>query len=308
MKIKITGGSGFVGSNLVPFLERNNYSVDKINREELNGVTALHLQGIYCIVHLAGKAHDLKNLSDAKEYYDVNFELTKKVFDAFLVSDAVKFIFLSSVKAVADVVEDSLTENDVPKPKTDYGKSKLMAEDYILKQQIPHNKQVYILRPCMIHGPNNKGNLNLLFGLVKKKIPYPLAAYNNKRSFLSIDNLLFVIEKLISKDIENGIYNVADDEPISTTELVGILAESLGQKASFIKIPSKVVEFFAKVGDVFHLPMNTHRLTKLTENYVVSNKKIIKVLGINMPINVREGLAITAKSFINQYQKNKDVK
>lgn len=301
MKIKITGGSGFVGSNLIPFLERNNYSVEKICRSELNDISALQLQDANIIVHLAGKAHDLKNVSDPKEYYEVNFELTKKVFDAFLTSNAVKFIFLSSVKAAADVVEGSLTENDTPNPKTDYGKSKLMAEDYILRQQIPSNKQVYILRPCMIHGPNNKGNLNLLFGLVKKKIPYPLAAYNNRRSFLSIDNLLFVIERLIGKDIANGVYNVADDEPISTTELVEILAQSLGQRARFFKIPSSVIEFFAKVGDIFHLPINTHRLTKLTENYVVSNRKIINAIGESMPINVREGLAITAKSFTNHH-------
>lgn len=301
MKIKITGGSGFVGSNLIPFLKRNNYSVEKISRGELNDISALQLQDVNCIVHLAGKAHDLKNLSDPKEYYDVNFELTKKVFDAFLTSNATKFIFLSSVKAVADVVEGTLTENDTPNPKTDYGKSKLMAEDYILRQQVPSNKQVYILRPCMIHGPNNKGNLNLLFGLVKKKIPYPLAAYNNRRSFLSIDNLLFVVERLVSKDIANGVYNVADDEPISTTELIEILARSLGQKARFFKVPRIVIEFFAKVGDIFRLPINTHRLTKLTENYVVSNRKILNAIGENMPIDVRKGLTITAKSFTNQH-------
>ena len=79
---------------------------------------------------------------------------------------------MSSVKAVADVVDGILTEDVIPNPKTVYGKAKLAAEVYILSKEIPENKRVYILRPCMIHGPNNKGNLNLLYSLVSKGIPW----------------------------------------------------------------------------------------------------------------------------------------
>jgi nucleoside-diphosphate-sugar epimerase len=94
-------------------------------------------------------------------------------------------------------VEGVLTEEVEPKPLTHYGKSKLMAEEYILSQPLSVGKSYYILRPCMIHGPGNKGNLNLLYQIVQKGIPYPLAAFENKRSFLSIENLCFIGAKTL---------------------------------------------------------------------------------------------------------------
>ena len=122
------------------------------------------------IIHLAGKAHDTKKATDEKVYFDVNLGLTKQIFDFFLQSSAEKFVFFSSVKAVADKVNGSqLKEDIVPDPQSPYGKSKLAAENYILSQKLPINKRVYIIRPCMIHGPGNKGNLNLLYNIVQKK-------------------------------------------------------------------------------------------------------------------------------------------
>ena len=85
--------------------------------------------------------------------------MTNKLFDDFLQSEINTFIMISSVKAVADHSIIELTEDVIPKPITDYGKSKLFAEQYIFSKKIPRNKKVFILRPCMIHGPRNKGNL-----------------------------------------------------------------------------------------------------------------------------------------------------
>jgi len=82
------------------------------------------------------------------------------IFDWFLQSTATKFIFFSSVKAAANSVDGILTEDFVPNPTSLYGESKLAAESYLLNH-LPDDKQVYILRPCMIHGPGNKGYLNL---------------------------------------------------------------------------------------------------------------------------------------------------
>ena len=276
------------------------------------------------IIHLAGKAHDTKNQSAAQSYFDINTGLTQKIFDFFLQSSAKKFIFFSSVKAAADsVVGDILTEDVIPTPVGPYGESKIKAEEYIINKltvdsgqwtvAMQHdsaancqlstvhcqlNKQVYILRPCMIHGPGNKGNLNLLYNVVKKGIPWPLGAFENRRSFTSIDNLCYVVEGLLTKDVPGGIYHMGDDEAMSTNELITIICEVMGKKSRIWKINRGIMEGCAGIGTLFHLPLNTERLRKLTENYVVSNAKIKAALGIDkMPVTAKEGLIKTIKSF-----------
>ena len=191
-----------------------------------------------------------------------------------------------------------MTEDVTPNPITHYGKSKLLAEQYILSQLIPDDKRVYILRPCMIHGPGNKGNLNLLYNLVSKGFPWPLGLFENSRSYLSIENLCFIIRELIEReDISSGVYNVADDVPLSTNEIVKMISESKGKKAVILNISVSFIKQIAYVGDVLNLPLNSDRLQKLTESYIVSNAKIKKVLGKQLPVSSKEGLMQTFKSF-----------
>lgn len=316
MNILITGIHGFVGTNLVNALkaEHTIYGLDVVTPQKegvVNTYTWAELETIPAVdvvIHLAGKAHDTKNQTNAQVYFDINTGLTQKIYDWFLSSEAKKFIFFSSVKAAADkVVGEMLTEEIVPSPKGPYGESKIKAEEYLQSQeQRTKNKdintkhqtqQTYILRPCMIHGPGNKGNLNLLYKVVKKGIPYPLGAFENRRSFCSIDNLSFVISGLIEKEIASGIYNVGDDESLSTNELITLMAAAMGKPANIWKWNKAVVQLVAKVGTVLHLPLNTERLQKLTENYVVSNAKIKQALGVDkMPVRAEEGLRKTISS------------
>ena len=295
MKILITGVTGFVGQNLVRFLD-NKFAIDGISvRYTADQDFEIDSD---VVIHLAGKAHDLKKTSAPKDYYDANFELTKSLYKSFLASKAKKFIYLSSVKAIADTVDEVLTEDAVANPQTHYGKSKWEAEKYITQQSLPGDKFYYILRPCMIHGAGNKGNLNLLYKFVQKGLPYPLAAFDNKRSFLSIDNLCFVIQQLIIRDnVPSGFYQVADDEALSTNEVISILNDSLNRKPRLWKIPVKLIRKIAAIGDKLSLPLNTERLNKLTDNYVVSNVKIRKELNIEFPLTARDGLRSTAESF-----------
>ncbi len=324
MNILITGIHGFVGSNLVVALREHHtlYGLDIIAPEkegvvrtfswsdiETTSFPMQHLPQFDAIIHLAGKAHDTKNRSAAQVYFDINTGLTRKVFDFFLESKAKKFIFFSSVKAAADsVVGEMLTEDVVPAPVGPYGESKIAAENYILsklkvengdwKTDLYNGKQVYILRPCMIHGPGNKGNLNLLYNVVRKGIPWPLGAFENRRSFTSVDNLCYVLEGLLTKEVASGIYHIGDDEALSTNELIALMCEAMGQKPHIWKLNRRMMEGCAALGTLLHLPLNTERLRKLTENYVVSNEKIKSALGIErMPVRAADGIMKTIKSF-----------
>jgi nucleoside-diphosphate-sugar epimerase len=289
--IFITGSSGFVGLNLIEYLT-SFFTFYKYQRDT---PIEIHQE---VVIHLAGVAHDLKKIATSNEYLQVNTELTKKVFDAFLASNAKVFITLSSVKAVADEVEGVLTEDHNPNPITNYGKSKLLAEQYILSKQIPEGKRVYILRPCMIHGPGNKGNLNLLYKFVSKGIPWPLGAFDNKRSFCSIDNLIFIIKELVDReDIPSGVYNVADNEALSTNEVISLLAKSQNRKSMILILPKVLIKSFAKLGDLIQLSLTTERLQKLTESYVVSNQKLKSAIGKNLQVSAKDGLLKTFNSF-----------
>ena len=324
MNILITGIHGFVGSNLVLALKGHHslYGLDIIAPEKEGVVKTFAWKDIEptsfpmqllpkfdAIIDLAGKAHDTKNQSASQVYFDINTGLTQKIFDFFLESSAKKFIFFSSVKAAADsVVGDMLTEDVIPTPVGPYGESKIAAEEYILsklrsehgelKVAMQRDKQVYILRPCMIHGPGNKGNLNLLYNVVKKGIPWPLGDFENKRSFTSIDNLCYVVEGLLTKDVASDIYHMGDDEALSTNELIALMCEAMGKKPHIWKMNRKMMEGCAGLGTLLHLPLNTERLRKLTENYVVSNEKIKSALGIDrMPVRAADGIMKTIRSF-----------
>lgn len=317
MKILITGVHGFVGSNLVAALKNEHtiYGLDIISplKEGVektfswDDLDAGNVPNVDAIVHLAGKAHDTKNQSAAEVYFKVNTGLTQKIFDYFLAHESIKkFVFFSTAKAAADKVEGVLTEDVVPAPVGPYGESKIAAERYILERMEiagqtgndEADKRVYIFRPCMIHGPGNKGNLNLLYKVVSKGIPWPLGAFENRRTFTSVENICFAVNGVLTKNVQSGIYNMGDDEALSTNELIEEICKSLGKKAHIWRLPKGLMNGVAKVGGWLHLPLNPERLRKLTENYISSNAKIKKALGVErMPVDARTGLQRTLESF-----------
>tara|TARA_Y100000741_G_C18233015_1_gene550599 strand:- start:536 stop:1429 length:894 start_codon:yes stop_codon:yes gene_type:complete len=295
-EIQITGSSGFVGINLL----NSNYFKNKFSFKKifLRKNIIPHSKKSYAFIHLAGLAHDTKKSLKTSEYYKVNYELTKIMYNKFLSSKAKKFIIISSVKAVRDNCNKLITEKTSPIPKTHYGKSKLLAEKYIINKKIGKNKKYFILRPCMIHGPKNKGNLNLLYKYIKKGYPWPLASFINQRSYLSIDNLNFVINELLNRnDIPSGIYNVSDDDTLSTNEIVKLINQKIGKKNLMLNIPKTIINLLFKIGDVLNLNYNSETLNKLTGNYIVSNEKIKKIVNKPFPISSKKGMKKTINSF-----------
>ena len=289
MKILISGAYGFVGTNLSKYLAEKGreciaLDIPKAKRDDVpykafytwNDLDKIDWSGIDAVVHLAGKAHDTKNVTKPQVYFDVNVGLTQKLFSAC--EGKVKtFVYFSSIKAV---------DGDTP-----YAQSKREAEKWL-------NGRAVVLEPAMIHGPGNKGNLNLLFAVVKHGIPWPLAAFENRRSFTSIGNICAVVQELCKGTVANGIYPMCDDEAVSTNRLIELIAESRGKRARLWRLPKGLMRFGAKVGDILHLPLNTERLGKLTEDSVVDNSKIKAVLGWDkMPVRAEDGLKTTLKSF-----------
>lgn len=311
MKILITGIHGFVGSNLVEYLATGNeiYGLDIIAPQKegviktysWKDLDAGRIPEVDAIIHLAAIAHDTKNRVDESLYLKVNRDLTVKMADYFFAHPQIKkFVFFSTVKAAADKVDGVLTEDVVPAPVGPYGESKLAAEEYLMDKMktAQDDKRVYIFRPCMIHGPGNKGNLNLLYNVVRKGIPWPLGAFENKHTFTSIENICFAVNGVLTKDVPSGIYNMGDDDPLSTNELIEEICKSLGKRAHIWHLPKGLMNGVAKIGGWLHLPLNPERLQKLTDTYISSNAKIKKALGIDrMPINAKDGLKRTLESF-----------
>ncbi len=309
----ITGINGFVGSNLTARLKDTYriYGLDII-RSEADGVAATFTEKdieqdcippVDAIIHLAGKVVDSGSNKDAAEYFKNNTELTKKIYDYFAAHSYIrKFIFFSSVKAVAGYLpEGALTEDAIPEPSGAYGLSKLLAEKYIADNSgSASGRQVIILRPCLIHGARNRGNIRTLYRYVKTGLPWPLGNFENKRSLTAIGNLEYIISGLLEKQVESGIYNVADDEAMSTNELIDAISAATGKKTRIVRVSKNLVRTAAKCGDALRLPLNTSSLNKLTQNFVVSNVKIKKALGItHMPVDARTGIETTVKSFDN---------
>ena len=288
MKILISGAYGFVGTNLCRYLVKHGHTclaldIVSAKRDDVpykafyswDDLGSIDFSGVDAVVHLAGKAHDLKNVSDPKSYFDVNVGLTERLFN---VCGGVvpRFIYFSSSKAA--------------EANTPYGKSKLAAEHFLSGRAI-------ILRPAMIHGPGNKGNLNLLWNVVKRGFPWPLAGFDNRRSFTSIGNACSVVEALCVNG-ENGIYPLADDEMLSTNRLIELMSEVYGCQPHLLCLPKGLMRFVAKVGDILHLPLTTERLYKLTEDNFVDNSALKKLLGWSeMPIRAEDGMRETLKSF-----------
>lgn len=287
MKFLITGAYGFVGTNLCKYLAEKGHEclaldIPAAKRDDVPYVSFYtwdeldKLPVVDAVVHLAGKAHDLKKVASEQSYFDINVGLTEKIFAA---AKTTRFIYFSSSKADANG--------------NAYGRSKLAAEQFL-------NGRAIVLRPAMIHGPGNKGNLNLLWGIARRGLPWPLAAFENKRSFTSIANICAAVEALCERG-ENGIYPIADDEMLSTNRLIELIAETCGKRAKLWRVPKGVMRMVAKLGDVLHLPLSTERIVKLTEDSFVNNSHLKSQLGWKlMPIRAEEGLRRTLRSFLAQ--------
>jgi nucleoside-diphosphate-sugar epimerase len=270
-KIYITGHNGYLGSNFIKKFKNFDYELYQRNNK-------INILDSNFVLHFAGKAHDLS--SNWADYESSNISLTKNIFDKFIKSNAKTFIYISSIKAVCDFANNQIDENTYCNPITMYGKSKLISEKYIL-DNIPSNKKVYILRPSMIYGECNKGNLNLLISLISKVRFWPFANIISNHTFCSINNLFFVINNILNNSIKSGVYNVCDNSSVSLNDLINWIINE--KKINILKF-SFPVNILKKT--LLFMPHSiVLKFKKLMESNLVSNKKITEAIGKTLPVD-----------------------
>ncbi len=311
MHIFLTGGTGFVGQAIIKYFNVNHpdWKIFAISRAENNPILKnvqwltghqdfgqiIDENSIKSVIHLAGKAHDTKNTSKAEEYFEVNYGITKKLFDAFASSNASKFIFLSSIKAVGDDQAYITNALDLSEPQTPYAKSKREAEKYIQNFNLSSGKSFYILRPTLIYGPSVKGNLATLVKFARKGLPYPFEAFENKRSYLSLNNLCHIFIKLVENGYNSMTLNIANEDAISTKELMSIIFGSIEKKPPRLYFPPFLIKAIASLGNHLPLPLNTEKLNKITSSFVVDTAEMTTKLGFSLPETTRGTISSITK-------------
>ncbi len=294
-KVVILGSSGFIGQNLITKID------EAVGVSIRSNCWDRQLSSASVLINLVGKAHDHKGRSNDSEYYYVNVDLVKNIFNVFVNSSVELFIHVSSLAAVEELESTkALNEDDSCNPISPYGKSKREIETWLLSQELPNNKKLIIIRPPMVHGLGDKGNLGLLYKFIAKGIPYPLSNFDNRRSFISIDNFIFFINQIIKNHCKlvSGIYHVSDDEEISTKEVIQIMKYVTNKKIPNLALPKFFVKAVARVGDIVPILLNSTRLKKMTGSLTISNSKIKNALGIKkLPLTAKEGLIKTVETF-----------
>jgi nucleoside-diphosphate-sugar epimerase len=282
-KIAITGYTGFVGKSLVPFLLKH-YDLVLVSLRN-SDLIKTDWSSIDTIIHLAGKAHDMKNKSP-KEYFDVNHKLTIQLADIAKENKVKHFIFISTVKVYGDHLKTYYDENSICEPTDPYGKSKWMSEQDLMAMA---NDEfvVSIIRPPLVYGYDVKGNLQNLISLIRKYPFVPFGNINNKRSMVYLGNLASLIMKVIDST-KGGVFIAGDAKPYSTTELVDMIIKKTNAKTKNIALPSflqSIIRFLKP--DIYH---------RLFGDFIIDNKYTNQSLGFTPPFSFEEGIAEMVKN------------
>lgn len=262
MHLLLTGANGFVGKNFINFFIKNTkYNLVCLTRKKTNIIINprikwvlinkfdekinwdMHLLNINCVIHLAGQAHT-KNSKKDKELLQENYLATRELAVVCIKKNIDKFIFLSSIKVNGEFTQNDkpFTIKDKPSPKNIYSEYKYKIENMLNDLFKGKKTSLGIIRSPIIYGPNVKANFNLVLNIIRFRIPIPFAAFKNKRSFISVENLCdFILCFIKYSDYLFDTYLISDDHDISTNELIYKISSIYKKKIIIFYLPKIVI-------------------------------------------------------------------
>lgn len=322
MRILVTGGTGFVGRHLLPELEARGHALTLALRTEASsrGLPGTRLQserrsvvvgqigegtdwrealeGNEAVIHLAARAHVLGEDADVEEpFMRVNAHGTRRLVDQAIDTGVSRFLLMSSIGAVT-ASSDTLVTLDTPcAPETPYGRSKFAAEQALVERARGTQTSWTILRPTLVYGPGNPGNMERLVALVKRGLPLPLGALHNRRSFTFVENLVqATATALRHPEASNSVFLVADGQDLSTPDLIRRIAAIAGTGTLLLKVPMPAIRGLARGAEVFmattglSVPFDTETLQRLESSLYVDIEPLRAKLGWTPAFSIDEGL------------------
>ncbi|MGF1889742.1 NAD-dependent epimerase/dehydratase family protein [Photobacterium profundum] len=310
--VLVTGGNGFIGQNVVSHLT-GKYQVrvslrnkcakfDRIPDEkvfetvtvgELSADTdwTQALSGIDVVIHLAGRAHISRDTatSPINEFRKVNRDASVNLLHQAAKQNVSRFVFVSSIGVNGNVTLSGspFTESSAPNPIEAYAISKFEAEQRLIEEASKLDIELVIVRPPLVYSPTAPGNLNKLLKLIKFFPILPFGRVHNKKSFISINNLVDFLDVCSFHPLAaNECFLIADDEVISTKELTEILGESCNKKVCNLPIPVWIMMNVAKVTGKESLA------NQLFNDLVIDNTKAEKLLGWQPQYSIKNGLPL----------------
>ncbi|WP_444904927.1 UDP-glucose 4-epimerase family protein [Microbulbifer sp. CnH-101-E] len=305
-RVLLTGASGFIGSALLSALRSKRVKVLPVYRQEIEGGLYVPridvetdwgtaLNNIDVVIHTAARVHVMKEgaADPLAEFRKVNLEGTLQLARQAASSGVKRFIFLSSIKVNGESTtgRGPFTAEEPSNPVDPYGISKKEAEDALLALAEETGLEVVIIRPPLVYGPGVKANFQSMMRWLQKGIPLPLGSINNRRSLVSVYNLIDLITVCIEHpNARNQVFLVSDGLDMSITDLLRRLSRSLRCRALLIPVPASVL--------IFTLSLLGKRAVagRLCGSLQVDIGKTMNLLDWQPPVSVEEGLAKTTES------------
>lgn len=256
-KVLVTGASGFVGESVVLrlLLDKKFTPVAAVRGSSClaglcrvvpfalgNGARLPVLDDVQVIIHCAARVHVMnETATDAlAEFRKINVDGTVRLARKAAESGVKRFIFISSIKVNGERSTPGapFKFDDSPAPIDPYGISKLEAEEALRQISQDTGMEVVIIRPPLVYGPGVKANFLNMMVWLNKRIPLPLGAINNRRSFVAVDNLVDLVIKCVDHpEAANNTFLVSDGEDLSTTQLLMRIGKAFGKPALLIPVP-----------------------------------------------------------------------